>query len=135
VPSRAQSWLAALPRQEITLRTLRWIFLAGEPLLGALVDRWRDAFPESGGIVNLYGATETTMVKFFYIVPVNRSPVTHPVGRPLPYTQGLVLNEGGMLCGINEPGEIVLRTPFRTKGYINASLENQKRFVRNPFRH
>jgi hypothetical protein len=52
----------------------------------------------------------------------------------MPQTQSLVLAENHRLCGVGEPGEIVLRTPFRSLGYINASEENQRRFVRNPFR-
>jgi non-ribosomal peptide synthetase component F len=56
------------------------------------------------------------------------------VGSPLPQTQALVLKENGQLCGIGETGEIVLRTPFRTLGYINAAEENRRRFAKNPFR-
>jgi acyl carrier protein len=44
------------------------------------------------------------------------------------------LNDHHQLCGVNEPGEIVLRTPFRSLGYVNAAEENHKRFVQNPFR-
>ena len=32
----------------------------------------------------------------------------------LPDTWALVLNKADQLCGIGEPGEIVIRTPFRT---------------------
>src|SRR5690606_14955142 len=57
-----------------------------------------------------------------------------PIGAPLPDTQALVLNAGGGLCGIGEPGEIALRTPFATLGYLNLPDENRRRFRRNPFR-
>jgi acyl carrier protein len=56
------------------------------------------------------------------------------VGLPITGAQSLVLSHDGQLCGINEPGEIVLRTPFRCLGYLNAPEETQKRFVQNPFR-
>jgi acyl carrier protein len=46
----------------------------------------------------------------------------------------LVLSRANQLCAIGEPGEIVLRTPFRSLGYINNREENRKRFVKNPFR-
>src|ERR1044072_4245394 len=75
------------------------------------------------------------MAKCFYQVPENPLPGVQPVGSPLPQTQALVLNKNGQLCGIGEPGEIVLRTPFRTLGYLNAAEENAKRFVVNPFRN
>jgi acyl carrier protein len=61
-------------------------------------------------------------------------PGVQPVGAPITETQALVLGHDEQLCGVNEPGEIVLRTPFRSLGYINAPEENGKRFVKNPFR-
>ncbi|MGH8772943.1 MAG: non-ribosomal peptide synthetase, partial [Burkholderiales bacterium] len=113
---------------------LRWVFFSGEPLQDSLIKRWRDTFSLTAGIVNLYGPTETTMVKCFHRV-VDEEPLgAQPVGRPLPQTQALVLNANGDLCGIGEPGEIAIRTPFRTLGYVNAPDENRKRFVKNPFR-
>ena len=45
-----------------------------------------------------------------------------------------MLNAAGQLCGIGELGEIVLRTPFRALGYINAPQEMRAHFVPNPFR-
>ena len=74
------------------------------------------------------------MAKCFYKVPEVPPPGIQPIGSPLPQTQALILNKIGQLCGIAEPGEIVLRTPFRTLGYINAAQENLKKFARNPFR-
>ena len=134
VPSLAQSWLTNRPTG-VTLRTLRWMFLAGEPLTDVLVNRWRDAFPEMGEIINLYGPTETTMTKCFYQVPHPPEAGVQPAGRPLSYTQALVLNDQGILCGVGEAGEIVLRTPFRTLGYVNAPEEQAKKFVPHPFAH
>ncbi len=84
-------------------------------------------------MVNLYGPTETTMVKCCYRVPAEPLAGRQPVGRPLPETQALVLTEDNRLCAVNEPGEIVLRTPFRTRGYINAPEEQERRFVPSPF--
>ncbi|WP_392531410.1 amino acid adenylation domain-containing protein [Nostoc sp. C117] len=132
VPSLAQSWLGNVP-SGVSLRNLRWLFFAGEPLKETLVLRWRDAFPESGEIVNLYGPTETTLAKCYYRVPVECTPGVQPVGLPLPETQALVFTPNDQPCGIGEPGEIVIRTPFRSLGYINAQQENRSRFVKNPF--
>ncbi|TCP59048.1 amino acid adenylation domain-containing protein [Tumebacillus sp. BK434] len=132
VPSVAQAW-ASDPPAGITLSSLRHLFLAGEPLSAALVGRLRGAFPELGDIINLYGPTETTMVKCYYVVPETPGAGIQPAGRPFPQTQALVLNAAGQLAGIGEGGEIVLRTPYRTLGYVNAPEENEK-FAPNPFR-
>ena len=133
VPALAQSWLANIP-SGISLRSLRWVFFAGEPLTDVLVQRWREAFPETGGIANFYGPTETSLAKCCHIVDSDPPPGVQPVGRPIPETQALILTESNQLCSIGELGEIVLRTPFRSLGYINAPEENRKRFIKNPFR-
>ena len=132
VPTLAQSWLG-MPHGGVSLRTLRWAFFAGEALAEVFVRRWRNAFPQAGGIVNLYGPTETTLVKCFHVIPDEPSHGVQPIGKPLPHSQALVLMENGQLCGVGESGEIVLRTPFRTLGYINSPEEQRKRFVTNPF--
>ncbi|MFN6569720.1 amino acid adenylation domain-containing protein [Dendronalium sp. ChiSLP03b] len=134
VPSLAQSWLTNVPK-EVSLQNLRWLFLAGEPLKETLVLQWRDAFPQAGEIVNLYGPTETTLAKCYYQVPSEPRPGVQPVGQTLPETQALVLGANQQLCGIGEPGEIVLRTPFRSLGYVNAPEEMRSRFVKNHFRN
>jgi acyl carrier protein len=54
-------------------------------------------------------------------------------GWALPETQSLVVSEGWRLCGTAEVGEIVLRTPFRTLGYLNDPEEQQHRFQPSPF--
>ena len=133
VPTLLQTWLT----QESTgvdLGNLRWLFLAGEPLSGALVQAWRGRFPGGAEVVNLYGPTETTLVKCFHRVIGELQPGLQPVGMALPQTQALVLNATGQLCGIGELGEVVLRTPFRTLGYVNAPEEMRRHFVPNPFR-
>jgi amino acid adenylation domain-containing protein len=134
VPTLAQSWLANVP-PGISLQHLRYTFMAGEPLTDSLVHLWREAFPKSGSIINLYGPSETTLAKCFYRVPEEGVlPGVQPVGSPLPLAQALVLSEAGHLCGIEEPGEIVIRTPYRSRGYISAFAEKQRRFVPNHFR-
>ena len=130
VPSLVAAWL----QEEIgsvELPSLRYLFLGGEPLLGPLVSRWREWFPRSGDIVNLYGSTETPQGRLFHQVPqgdgLRRESL--PIGGPIDSTQALVLNKADRLCGIGELGEIVIRTPFRSHGYLDT---NQPCWVRNP---
>ncbi len=133
VPTLAESWLMYLPAG-VSLKTLRRVFFAGEPLTDSLIRKWRAAFPETDEIINLYGPTETTLAKFYYRVPKeNILPGVQPVGRPLPQTQPLVLTVNHQLCGIGESGEIIIRTPFRTQGYINVDPGQLSKFAKNPF--
>lgn len=132
VPSVADTWL--LDRGPgVTLSALKRVFFAGEPLTASLIERWRRMFPLSGEIVNLYGPTETTLAKCFHRVPPHTRAGVQPLGTPLPQTQLLVLRPDRRQCGIGEPGEIAVRTPFRSLGYLNAVEETARRFILNPF--
>jgi len=131
-PTLAQFWLDFGP-PSCSLPALRVVFFAGEPLTDKLVADWRRRTDYRGEIVNLYGPTETTMVKCFQRIPVaNLRAGVQPIGRPMPQTQALVMDEHLRLCGIGECGEIVIRTPFRTLGYL-ASVKKLA-FVPNPHR-
>src|SRR4029079_11512189 len=81
-----------------------------------------------------YGPTETTMAKCAYRVPADGSslPAIQPVRWAMPDTQVLIVTPEGRLCGVGERGEIVIRTPCRTLGYLNASEEERRRFAINP---
>ncbi len=131
VPSVAEAWLTDLPAG-YTLPRLRIAFFAGEPLSDTLVQRFRAAAPGCR-ILNLYGPTETTLVKCAFEVPDPPLPGVQPGGWPLPQTQALVL-AGERPCGALEQGEIVIRTPFRTRGYLDDPASQQQRFVPNPYR-
>jgi len=131
VPSLAESWLTTAP-SGIALDSMRAVFFAGEALRGSFVRRWRERFRYRGEIVNLYGPTETTMVKCVHRVPQDAGPGVQPIGRGMPDTQALILSPNGRPCGIGEPGEIVLRTPFRTLGYLDP-VDTAARFRPNPW--
>ncbi|MBT9312778.1 non-ribosomal peptide synthetase [Leptothoe kymatousa] len=133
VPTLAKTWL--INRSEgLQLPQLRWVFLAGEPLSSQLVKRWQEAFSAVGQLVNLYGPTETTMIKCYYPIPPEPIKGIQPGGIPLPETQALIFSRSDQLCGLGEIGEIVLRTPFRTLGYINAPDKQKQKFRPNPHR-
>ncbi|WP_272002971.1 amino acid adenylation domain-containing protein [Nannocystis radixulma] len=130
VPSLAEAWLAGMAPDTV-VPDLRLTFFAGEPLLDHLVQRWRARFPGTR-IVNLYGPTEVSLARCAAEVADEPLPGVQSVGRPLPATQTLVLRDG-RLCGVGELGEIVFRTPFRSRGYLHGTDEQNRRFARNPF--
>lgn len=134
VPTVAQFWLKHVP-EETKLSSLRWTFFSGEPLTDVFVNQWRQTFPESGHLVNFYGPTETTLIKCWYVIPDPPHIGIQPIGYSMPQTQALIVGPDDRLCGIGEMGEIVLRTPFGTHGYINAPSEQQRQFRQNPYRN
>lgn len=113
--------------------TLRHLLVAGEPLLGADVAAWRAVAGESAALVNLYGPSETTLAKLFHRVtalPDDPRRVL-PIGLPLPNTAALILSQG-RLCTPGEIGEIHIRTPYRSLGYLNDPELTAAAFVQNP---
>jgi amino acid adenylation domain-containing protein/non-ribosomal peptide synthase protein (TIGR01720 family) len=117
------------PRPE----SLRHVLLAGEPLYGSDVARWRAVMGNAAELVNLYGPSETTLAKVFFRIgdrelEPNRAV---PIGDPLPNTALLIL-DSGRLCGIGEIGEIHIKTPYRTLGYLNDPEQTAGAFVDNP---
>ncbi|MEM1366468.1 MAG: amino acid adenylation domain-containing protein [Cyanobacteria bacterium P01_H01_bin.15] len=133
VPSLAQVWINDLPEQN-SLSNLRCLFFAGEPLFDKLVLQWRHCLSNSCRIINLYGPTETTLAKCYFEIPKTPPTGVQPVGTSLPGSQALVLADHQRLCGVGEPGEIVIRTPYRTAGYLKNPEENTRRFVPNSAR-
>ncbi|MGX4691532.1 non-ribosomal peptide synthetase [Streptomyces sp. JNUCC 63] len=130
VPTLAHLWLSdAGPRVGAPLRV---VFFAGEPLSGALVDRRRSVFPATERVVNLYGPTETTLAVCSHVVDDPAPAGAQPLGRPLPGAQVLILDEHGNLCAAGQPGEIAIRNPFGSLGYLNDPEETERRFVPGP---
>jgi acyl carrier protein len=55
------------------------------------------------------------------------------LGRGITDVQLLVLNDARLLAGIGELGEIYVRTPYLTEGYLDDAALTQERFLTNPF--
>jgi amino acid adenylation domain-containing protein len=73
-------------------------------------------------LVNFYGTTETPQAVGFHLVSRAEAddagaPATIPIGRGIAETQLLVL-DGDRQCGIGEPGEICVRSPYLVRGYL-----------------
>ena len=112
---------------------LRYVLMAGEPLLPADVQRWTAAFGRRIELVNLYGNSETTMAKFLYRVrPEDAERRMIPAGRPMRGAQGFILDALGAFRPAGAVGEILIRTPFRSLGYYNHPEETNRSFVPNP---
>ncbi|MBD0259129.1 MAG: AMP-binding protein, partial [Cytophagales bacterium] len=112
---------------------LRYILMAGEALYNRDVRNWRDAVGDHVQLVNLYGTSETTLAKTFHrIGAVAEDPhqVIH-AGQPIANAFVIIANHN-KLCRIGEIGEVYIKTPFATKGYLHDPALNQASFVANP---
>jgi hypothetical protein len=81
----------------------------------------------------LYGPTETTLAKCSHEIVEGPKVGIQPIGRPLPGVQVLPCDDQLDPCPVGEEGELVIRTPYRTIGYLNAPDLQRRAFVRNPY--
>jgi acyl carrier protein len=96
--------------------------------------RWFAIFGERVQIVNLYGPSETTMTKLFHRVrPADLGRRSIPVGRPMDGAAVLVVDDQLRACAPGTCGEVLLRTPYRSLGYLGRPDLTAEAFVPNPF--
>jgi amino acid adenylation domain-containing protein/non-ribosomal peptide synthase protein (TIGR01720 family) len=113
---------------------LRYLVLSGEKIYPYDFKNWYDKIGERVQLVNLYGTTETTILNTCYFIKksdVNKERI--PVGKPIKGNRVIILDENMNICPKSVPGEIYIRTPFRTSGYYNDDKLNQEKFIKNPF--
>ncbi len=126
--------LTSRPRPDSLFPALRYVLLGGEPLYAADVQRWVAAVGARIALVNLYGPSETTLAKAFHRIEEKLPDEPGrmiPVGRPLPNTSLLLIRDGE-LCDPGEIGEVFIKTPFASKGYVSAPELTAEVFVQNP---
>jgi acyl-CoA synthetase (AMP-forming)/AMP-acid ligase II len=112
--------IASQPGPENTAApsSLRFAFFGGDMLTKRDLSSFRSLFP-SATCVNFYGATETPQAMGYFVVSQQsanglRNEVTEnvPVGRGIEGVQLIVLTDSAQLAGIDECGEIYIRTPY-----------------------
>jgi acyl-coenzyme A synthetase/AMP-(fatty) acid ligase len=128
VPTVARAWLRAAPAASL-LPDLRLLFFSGEALTSPFVERWRDQLRYHGTIVNLYGPTETTLIRCWHEVSEPATPGVQPLGRPIADSLVWVESADGQPAPAGESGEIVIRTPYASGGYLDATADEQARFT------
>jgi amino acid adenylation domain-containing protein len=81
-------------------------------------------------VVNNYGPTECTVVATSGpVAPEGDHPGPPSIGRPLPGTVAMLLDESLRPVGDDEPGELVLAGPHVGRGYRNDPQRTAERFV------
>ncbi|MFV1966849.1 MAG: amino acid adenylation domain-containing protein, partial [Pirellulaceae bacterium] len=117
--------------------SIRYAFFGGDLLTTRDVARFQKLAPEAT-LVNLYGATETPQAISYHVVdqdPQAYATGNVPLGQGIDNVQLLVVNPSGEHCGVGEVGEIYVRTPYLSRGYLDDERLTQERFTVNPFRN
>ncbi|HXU08918.1 MAG TPA: amino acid adenylation domain-containing protein, partial [Blastocatellia bacterium] len=113
---------------------LKHVVLAGEPLLPADVKRWMDIFGDRIKLANLYGPTETTILKVAHFVrPEDVAKPSIPLGKPIAGAAVLIMDPALKPCHEGAVGEIYIRTPYCSLGYYGEPELTREVFIPNPF--
>jgi amino acid adenylation domain-containing protein len=119
---------------------LRYLFFGGDVLTPRDVARVLTVAPQAQ-CVNFYGTTETPQAMACYRINPAQVDSQHDVeavrrpislGRAIDDAQVLVINQAGGPAGIGELGEIQIRTPYLSRGYLNDGDLTAQRFIPNP---
>ena len=116
-------------KNKSSLKSLKYIMLAGEPLPKQLVERIKGIIPKVT-IYNGYGPSETTI--FSAIADVtNQTTIT--IGKPINNTQIYILNKNKKLMPQGMIGEIYISGDGVGKGYMNKEEQTKVNFIQDIF--
>lgn len=133
VPSLLRSLIEAYPELHESLPTLRSVVSSGEALTPDLLQRLREALPDTR-ILNIYGSTEVaadaTALDVGDLACADR---TVPVGGPIAGLRTYVLDAQFEPCPIGVGGELYIGGAGVNAGYHRQAAMTAARFLPDPF--
>jgi acyl-CoA ligase (AMP-forming) (exosortase A-associated) len=111
------------------LPNLRYITNTGGAMPQAVLRVLREALPTTQ-VFLMYGLTEAFRSTYLPPEELDRRPTS--MGKAIPDTEILVLNDQGQLCKPGEPGELVHRGPTVSLGYWNRPEDTARALRPNP---
>ena len=155
VPLLGRSWLRWLDDQRITVLNLptaywhawtadldaldapvpasiRLVVVGGEKALGPAYRAWRRVSGGRPRWVNAYGPTETTCMSTWFEPSGAEGDGDPPIGRPLPNTSVLVVDDGLRPVGPGATGELLIGGAGLARGYLGHPELTAERFVEVP---
>jgi D-alanine--poly(phosphoribitol) ligase subunit 1 len=129
-PSFAQMCLVERSFAQALLPALRRFLFCGETLAPEVAGRLLERFPGTE-VWNTYGPTETTVavtsLRIDRAVLERYSPL--PIGRPMPGTRVVVLDDAGRPVPDGERGQIVIAGPSVSPGYLGRPDLTERAFL------
>ncbi|WP_394751327.1 amino acid adenylation domain-containing protein [Spongiimicrobium salis] len=110
--------------------SLKHVLLSGEKIIPSELKGWFSIFENQIQLVNLYGTTETTMIRSYYeIRPEDVHKNRIPIGKPIDDTALKIYDSKEKELGMLMPGELYIISEYMTKGYLNNEALNKEKFV------
>lgn len=117
--------------QAENFESLKYVLLSGEKIMPSELKNWYRIFGDRIQLVNLYGPTETTMIRSFYeIKPEDANQHKISIGSPIADTELLVANKDFVKCNPLIPGDLYIVSKYVTKGYLNDADLNARKFIK-----
>ncbi|MDZ8084245.1 MAG: amino acid adenylation domain-containing protein [Nostoc sp. DedQUE12b] len=116
-------------------KTLKYVFLGGEPISISRLKVWLDSVKSKTQIVNTYGPTECTDICAAYRVaqPEQWLEKVVPIGKPIHNAKVYVLDENLQPLPVGMVGELYVGGEGVGRGYINNLDLTLAKFVCDPF--
>lgn len=136
------TWLNAAPSPfyllvatPARLRTLKHVFLGGEPIQMRRLADWLHSTECHADVVNTYGPTECTDIAAFYRAtdPTPWLDEPMPLGRPNDNVALYVVNADNQLLPPGLVGELCIAGQGVGAGYLNNDALNAEKFLPDPF--
>ena len=117
------------------LRTLKTVFLGGEPIQTSRLLSWKNNDHCQAEVVNSYGPTECTDVCVFYRLGnfTHYLDVGVPIGRPVDHFELHILDENLKPVAKGEIGELCVGGLGVGAGYFGLPELTEEKFINNPF--
>ncbi|KAF8622216.1 hypothetical protein AX15_007196 [Amanita polypyramis BW_CC] len=106
---------------------VRFIMSSAAPLTTEVNQQLYSMFPEAH-IGQLYGMTELSTAVIMFPISRNRG-ISGSSGVLMPGVSAKVVKPDGTLVGYDEPGELIIKTPSVTRGYVNNAKATKETFI------
>ncbi|MBV8524482.1 MAG: AMP-binding protein [Acetobacteraceae bacterium] len=125
VPMFYRLLIEAAKPSGVRFKGVQHVIFTGDSMPGACLEALPTLFP-AAAFYNIYGCTETND-SFIHEADLS-SPFAGrvPIGQPLPGVEAAILDENGAVIEGSGVGELVVLTPFQTRGYIGDDLNEGK---------
>ncbi|WP_353931426.1 non-ribosomal peptide synthase/polyketide synthase [Okeanomitos corallinicola TIOX110] len=133
-PSTFSAILASGEDSFSKTKSLKYVFLGGEPISIPSLLNWLDSEHCQAKIVNSYGPTECTDVCAAYTVETPHDFINKsiPIGKPIPNVQLYILNQELQPLPVGVIGELFIGGIGLGKGYIGDEERTNEKFILNP---
>jgi acyl-coenzyme A synthetase/AMP-(fatty) acid ligase len=132
VPMLYRLLIDAAREEDRDFPSVKHVLTTGDKIPASSLAELPGLFP-NGRFYNIYGCTETndSFMHEFEGLDSGEVPATVPIGQPLPGVSTLIQPEDSDFLEGTGTGELLVSTPFQTRGYLKADL-NEGRFDAYP---